>query len=109
MATFLVTFVIGIICIAIGVSNRKGNLSMLHSYHIKRVSEQDKIPFGRLVGLGMMIIGVSMMGFSALGALALFCNNELLVRIGTGIQIAGLVVGLGISFYAMFKYNKGLF
>ena len=33
----LVTAIIGIICIVIGIMNRKGNVSMLHSYHRNRV------------------------------------------------------------------------
>ena len=49
--------VVGIICIALGISHRKGNLSLLHSYHKKRVAEEDLLPFGKLVGLGTIIIG----------------------------------------------------
>ena len=32
---------IGIVCILLGISHRKGNLSALHSYHRKRVKEED--------------------------------------------------------------------
>lgn len=109
MGAFIVTALVGIICIWIGFLNRRGNISMLHSYHTKRISEEDRLPFGKLVGLGMIIIGISILVSSALSIVALRAQNQLFVTIGSGIMIAGLAAGLGISFYAIKKYNKGIF
>ena len=109
MYEFIITFIIGIIFIPIGISNMKGNLSTLHSYHRKRVSEEDRIPFGKEVGRGMIIVGIAIMIYSALSAAALHFNANLYSVIGTVILVAGLVVGLGFAFHAMFKYNQGLF
>jgi len=36
-------------------------------------------------------------------------QNDIFVAIGSVILIAALVVGLVISFWAMIKYNKGIF
>ena len=58
MPAFIVTALVGVVCIVLGISNMKGNISSL---------------------------------------------------IGTGILIAGIIVGLVISFKAMIKYNKGIF
>ena len=41
IAGFIVTLLIGIACIVIGIMNSMGNVSMLHSYHRSRVSEED--------------------------------------------------------------------
>jgi hypothetical protein len=57
MPAFVVTALVGIVCIVLGISNMKGNISSLHSYHRSRVSEEDRIPFGKKVGLGTIIIG----------------------------------------------------
>ena len=57
MAEIIMLFVIGILFLFIGVSNRKGNIQLLHSYHRKRVKEEDRIPLGKRVGLGIIIIG----------------------------------------------------
>ena len=105
----LVTAVFGIICIVIGIINRKGNVSMLHSYHRNRVSEQEKLPFGKMVGLGMIILGIALILSAGLTYLSVLQKNgiyETIAYIVTGI---GFVVGIGISFYAMIKYNKGIF
>jgi hypothetical protein len=109
MPASIVTFLVGVLCIVLGISNRKGNIESLHEYHRKRVSEEDRIPFGKQVGLGMILIGCAIILFSILSAVSLYANNQIFVLIGTGIMIAGLVVGIWISFAAMIKYNKGIF
>lgn len=109
METMLSTVVIGIICIIIGISNRKGNISTLHSYHRKRVTEENRIPFGKQVGLGMIVIGIALILFGILSYLALRLDNDLFLTVGFAVLIAGMVAGLGISFAAMIKYNKGIF
>ena len=45
MPAFIVSALVGIVCIVLGVSNMKGNISSLHSYHRNRVSEEDRILF----------------------------------------------------------------
>ena len=105
----IVTAIIGAICIAIGISNRMGNISTLHSYHRNRVSAEDVLPFGKMVGLGMIIVGVALLVMSGASLLADVLNNGIYATIGTVIMAIGLAVGLGISLYAIIKYNKGLF
>ena len=103
------TLIVGIVCIVIGISNMRGNISSLHSYHRNRVSEADRIPFGKRVGLGTIIIGCAVILFSGLNAVAGVTENETFTLIGTGVLIAGIAAGLGLSFHAMIKYNKGIF
>ena len=101
--------VIGVVCIILGICNRMGNISSLHSYHRHRVSESDRLPFGKLVGLGMIIIGIALLVFGVFMLLAALSERPLFSLIGTPILLLGIAVGLGISFYAMIKYNKGIF
>ena len=101
--------VAGIVFIVIGVLNRKGIVSMIHSYHRKRVSEEDKLAFAKLVGVGMLIIGFSLIIASAFNFVYTLLYENLYLIIGYAVSIAGVVIGVGISFYAMIKYNKGIF
>lgn len=105
----VIAFLVGVICIVLGISNRRGNISSLHSYHRHRVSEEDRIPFGKKVGLGTIICGCAISIFSGFSAAAVYLQNDALAVVGTVLLIAGLAVGLGVSFYAMIKYNKGIF
>ena len=82
---------------------------MLHSYHRKRVAEEDRAPFGKTVGSGMIIIGISLILMGALSFMETGLQNEVYSIIGTVILIVCFASGLGISFYAMIKYNKGIF
>ena len=109
MAAMFFTVILGIICVILGISNMMGNISSLHSYHRHRVSEQDVRPFGRLVGLGTIIIGISIAVFGVLTYLGERSGSDALVFVSTGVLIAGIVVGIILSFYAMIKYNKGIF
>lgn len=109
MVEVIATFVVGVICIVIGTMNMKGNVSMLHSYHTKNVKEEDKKSFGKLVGTGMLIIGESIIISCILMALTLKLEDDIYMIISTIIIIIGLIVGICISFYAMKKYNKGIF
>lgn len=109
MPAVIVTTLVGIVCIVLGISNRKGNISSLHSYHRARVSEADRIPFGKQVGLGTIIIGCAIILFSVLTAAAFYTQLEALTLAGTVVMLVGIVVGLVIAFRAMKKYNKGIF
>lgn len=109
MGGFVVTFLVGVLCIILGISNMQGNISSLHSYHRHRVSEADRIPFGRQVGLGTIVIGIGIIIFSVLLAITLYIESDLLVLIGTALLIISLIVGMIISFRAMKRYNGGIF
>ena len=109
MLEIFITFILGIICIFLGISNMKGNINSLHSYHRHRVLESDRIPFGKKVGLGTIIIGISIILFSILLLITLFTNIQTFELIGNIILILGILIGLIISFSSMIKYNKGIF
>ena len=109
MAGYIVAFLVGVVCIVLGILNMRGNISTLHSYHRHRVSEEDRIPFGKQVGIGTIIIGIGIIIFSVLSTVTLYTENNIFILIGTAVLIVGIVAGLIISFKAMIKYNKGIF
>ena len=105
----IVALLVGIVCIILGISNMRGNISSLHSYHRHRVSEEDRIPFGKQVGLGTIIVGIGIIVFSILSSVTLYTENNIFILVGTAFLIVGIVLGLVMSFRAMIKYNKGIF
>ena len=102
MGEFIIQIIIGLALIAVGIFNIRGNISLLHSYHRKRVKEEDVIPFGKRVGIGSVIIGISII---LAGIFTIFNYT----RISNVIIAIGLIIGSIIIFGAMFKYNKGIF
>ncbi len=109
MAPFITVTALGVLVCILGAINMTGNISSLHSYHRKRITEETRKPFGKLVGLGTLIIGIVMIVFGVLFLLFEKTQNELYAIIGTVLLIAGIIIGTVISFYAMMKYNKGIF
>ena len=109
MAGNIVAFLVGVVCIVLGRSNMRGNISSLHSYHRHRVSEEDRIPFGKQVGLGTIIVGVGIIVFSVLSTVTLYTENNVFILTGIAVLSVGIFAGLVMSFKAMIKYNKGIF
>ena len=93
--------ILGIFISVIGIVNMTGNISTIHSYNRRQVREGDVPKYGRAVGTGTLIIGVSL--------IAAFVTTFWSETAMSFIVIPALVIGLGFILYAQFKYNKGIF
>ena len=109
MPALIITIAVGIILIVIGILNIKGNINSIHSYHRYRVSEEDKPVYGKLMGTGNMICGVSIIAFGTLFATGYLRQQQVFVTIGSYLMITGLAIGIAMMIYATLKYNKGIF
>lgn len=109
MVAFITIVGLGLLVSIIGIINMTGNISSLHWYHRQRVTEENRKPFGKLVGLGTSIIGLAMIVFGIL--FLIFEQTQLtsLVIIGVVELIAGIIAGMVVSLYAMKKYNGDIF
>lgn len=97
----LMLFILGVFISAIGITNIKGNISTIHSYNRRKVKEDDVPKYGKVVGTGTLVIGIS-----CIVAFIVSFWSELLMDI---LLLLAVVVGLGFILYGQFKYNKGLF
>ena len=93
--------ILGLLLSALGIVNILGNISTIHSYHRRRVREEDIPKYGRAVGTGTLVIGVSLA--------AAFLAELRWAGVTDRIVLPALAVGLGFLLYAQFKYNKGIF
>lgn len=109
MFGFITTFLVGMVCIILGISNMRGNISSLHSYHRHKVAKKDELPLGKRVGLGTIICGAAIIVFTVFGTLTIYTENQKFIIIGSVLLLSGLVAGLVIALHAIIKYNNGLF
>ena len=109
MTAFITVSGLGILISILGIINMTGNISSLHWYHRQRVTEENRKPFGKLVGLGTLIIGIAMVIFGIMFFIFEKTQIEALVVVGVVELIASIVAGMIVSFYAMKKYNGGIF
>lgn len=93
--------ILGVFISVIGIVNIRGNISTIHSYNRRKVKEEDIPKYGRAVGTGTLIIGVSLIA----AFVTTFWNEKIMAFI----VVPSLVVGLVFILYAQFKYNKGIF
>ncbi|MBQ9773600.1 MAG: hypothetical protein IJW30_02950 [Clostridia bacterium] len=109
METFLSTLILGLLLSVLGVVNMTGNVVSLHWYHRHRVSEEDRKPFGKRVGIGTLLCGISCIFFGTMTLLGEKTEVAVLGIVGAAGMVTGIAVGLVLMFHAIIKYNKGLF
>lgn len=93
---------LGAIIAALGIFNLRGNIGSIHWYNRRKVTKENQLPYCRCVGLGTLIVGLSMI---LSGIVQAFAGME----VGGIIIIVGFMVGLSLIVYAQVKYNKGIF
>lgn len=109
MASFIITIILGFVFIYMGVRHLHGDISLMHSYHTKRVAPEDARALGKWVGTGLIIIAASMIIFSVLGAVSALTQTEVIMTVGGILLTVGVVIGAIMALVATVHYNKGLF
>lgn len=97
---FVILF-IGVIVIVLGVVIAFGHIEIIHSYNRARITEETRKPYGKVVGIGSVVLGV---GVASDGFISLFVEEFPPVTV-----IIGSIVGVAIILCGQFKYNKGVF
>ena len=97
----IIMLILGVFISVVGIVNIKGNISTIHSYNRRNVKEEDIPKYGKTVGTGTLIMGISLV----LGFIASLWSEEMI----TYIILIGVLVGLGFILYGQFKYNGGFF
>lgn len=97
----LMLLILGIFIALIGITNIRGNISTIHSYNRKHVKEEDLPKYGKAVGTGTLIIGLSL--------IVSFLTTLWGSPLTNYILPPAFVIGLAFILYAQFKYNKGIF
>lgn len=99
-------FILGAVCIALGIVCQTGNLSLIKRRHRKRVAPQNRLAYGRLVGIGSILLGVGFLVSGVLFLLAELKTNPALETAGGIGIIISAVIGSAFMLSATIKYNK---
>ena len=83
------------------IVNIKGNISTIHSYNRRRVKEEDIPKYGKTVGTGTLIIGISLV----LGFIVSFWSEEIMGYI----ILPAIIIGLGLILYGNSNIIKVFF
>lgn len=97
----IIMLVLGLFISVLGIVNISGNISTIHSYNRRKVKEEDVPKYGKAVGTGTLIIGISFV----LGFIAAFWSEVIMGFI----ILPAVIVGLAFILYGQIKYNHGIF
>ena len=81
-----------------GYCIKKGNIGLLHLHNRIMILNEDKDSYCRMIGRGLMIMGLGALISSFLSACL---NNENYLFI----LLASSAIGVTMCYYAVFKYN----
>lgn len=102
MLEFIMMLIIGILILVMGIYTYNGNINLIHWYNRTKINKSNAKQYGKFMGIGTCIIGISIV---LTAILQMFLKLENLYYI----TIIGIVVGLLYMLYGQFKYNKGIF
>lgn len=97
----LLLLILGIFLSVIGIVNISGNVSTIHAYNRRNVKEEDIPKYGKAVGTGTLIIGISL-------AFAYFITLWN-VAVTDAVVLPVIAIGLAFILYGQIKYNHGIF
>lgn len=97
---------LSLILIFLGIMNIKGNISSIHRYNRMRITEETCKKYGRLMGIGTVVIGL---GILFEGVTNLLFKDGRYYFFKISILVSAVIVGISIMLYAQIKYNKGIF
>ena len=98
----IVELAVGLLCVVLGlVIWIKKKVSLVHTYHYKNVKQEDLPAYSRLLGIGLILIGV---GIGVTGLLNLFESAFWWIPMA-----AGFVAGFIVMSIAQKKYNGSWF
>ena len=92
----------GAICTVLGIFNMCGNIGTIHWYNRRKVTKENQKAYCFFVGLGTLIIGISMILAGIIQAL-------ISIEAGAFLIVGGFILGMILILYAQFKYNRGIF
>ena len=98
----IVELAVGLLCVVLGlVIWIKRKVSLVHTYHYKNVKQEDLPAYSRLLGIGLILMGV---GIGVTGLLNLFESAFWWIPMAVG-----FVAGVIVMSIAQKKYNGSWF
>lgn len=93
--------ILGLIICVFGIINIRGNISTIHFYNRSKVAKEDEPKYGKVMGIGTLIIGAAL--------IISYFLSYLSEKAAAYIVLPLVIIGVIFMLYAQFKYNKGLF
>lgn len=100
----VISTIVGIVLLIVGMLIRKGNVSILHSYHYKNVADIDA--YSKEIGSSIMFVCIPIF---LNGLITLFSHIKIVSIIGSVLFFIGIIICAIHIFKIQVKYNGGIF
>ena len=100
----VISTVVGIVLLIVGILIRKGNVSILHSYHYKNVTDIDA--YSKEMGSAVMFMSIPA---CINGFMTLFAHIKIVSVISAVLLFAGMIICVIHIFKVQTKHNGSLF
>ncbi|MBQ3136307.1 MAG: helix-turn-helix transcriptional regulator [Clostridia bacterium] len=100
----IISAVVGIVLLIVGILIRKGNVSLLHSYHYKNVTDMDA--YAKELGSAVMFICIPAF---INGFMTLFVHIKIVSVISSVLFFTGMIICVIHIFKVQTKHNGSLF
>lgn len=100
----VISAIVGIVLLIVGILIRKGNVSILHSYHYKNVTDIDA--YSKEMGSAVMFMSIPA---CINGFMTLFAHIKIVSVISAVLLFAGMIICVIHIFKVQTKHNGSLF
>lgn len=100
----VISAIVGIVLLIVGILIRKGNVSILHSYHYKNVTDIDA--YSKEMGSAVMFMSVPT---CINGFITLFAHIKIVSVISAVLLFTGMIICVIHIFKVQVKHNGGIF
>ena len=96
----IIVLTVGITILILSILFFLGHINLLHEYHRTNVKEEDKLIFGRKIGISLLIMSIGMLSS---GAIALI--NSVLDTLALILLFVPLFISIILIVVTIIKYN----
>ena len=100
----VISTIVGIVLLIVGILIRKGNVSILHSYHYKNVADIDA--YSKEMGSAVIFMSIPA---CITGFMTLFAHIKIVSVISAVLLFTGMIICVIHIFKVQVKHNGGIF
>ena len=102
----IITLAFSIPFVWLGIRINRGELSLIHDYHQKKVKEEEKAAYGKAFSKGMFGMAASMI---VSGLVAMFGESKSFMIASLVVLFLGFAISIAVLLRVQKKYNGGIF
>lgn len=102
----LIMFATALLFLVLGIAIYRGKTDLIHDYHQKNVSAEQRPAYGRAFSVGMFTMSGTLL---LSGIISFFGDSDVFAMISVAVMAVGFALSFAVLWMVQKKYNGGLF